>query len=70
MPIYSYRCSDCEEQFDLLVGVTSEKAELKCQKCGSTNIKRILTAFSVHANTSESSCSTGTCMPVSCPTCK
>ena len=29
MPIYNYICKDCDEKFDLLVGVTAEKEELK-----------------------------------------
>lgn len=70
MPIYSYRCEDCKHRFDLLVGVTSEPAEQKCSKCGSQKIKKTLASFSVGSNAPEpSSCSTGTCTPVKCPTC-
>jgi len=69
MPIYTYVCKDCGEKFDLLVGVTSKKTELKCNKCSSENIEKTLGSFSVGssgggANFSGSSCSTGTC-----PTC-
>ncbi len=32
MPLYSYICKECGEKFDLLVGMTQEKTELKCQK--------------------------------------
>ena len=41
MPIYTYVCKDCNEKFDLLVGVMSEKTEIKCKKCNSKNIKRV-----------------------------
>ena len=66
MPIYTYICKDCGEKFDLLFGVTSEKAELKCKKCNSRNIHKILSLFSVgnSRGTSGSSgpgCPTGTC---------
>ncbi|MEA3328360.1 MAG: zinc ribbon domain-containing protein [Candidatus Omnitrophota bacterium] len=70
MPIYSYICKDCKEKFDLLAGVTSEKTELKCKKCGSKNIEKTFASFSVgdssnsKSKSSGSSCSTGTC-----PTC-
>ncbi len=69
MPIYTYACKDCGEKFDLLVGVTSQKTKLKCAKCNSKNIEKILGAFSVgnpsnKSNFSKSSCPTGTC-----PTC-
>jgi len=66
MPIYSYVCKDCSEKFDLLVGVTLEKTELKCKKCNSENIQRTLSSFNVGNSSSKtsfsgSSCPTGTC---------
>ena len=66
MPIYTYECKDCSEKFDLLIGVTSEKTELKCKKCNSKNIQKTISTFSVgnKSGFSGSSCSTG-----ACPTC-
>ena len=69
MPIYTYVCRDCGEKFDLLIGITSEKPEMKCKKCGSINIQKLLTSFSTissggKSNPPASSCPTGTC-----PTC-
>ena len=62
MPIYTYICGDCGEKFDLLIGVTSEKTELKCSKCDSKNIKKTFSSFSVkNSDSSGPSCSTGTC---------
>ena len=66
MPIFSYICKDCGEKFDLLVGVVSDKEEMKCKKCGSRNVEKTLSAFSVGASgsgstSSSSSCPTGTC---------
>ena len=67
MPIYTYVCKDCGENFDLLVGVTSEKAELKCKQCNSKNIKRTLGSFSV-GNSSDKSSSGPSCPTGTCPT--
>ena len=66
MPIYTYMCKNCNEKFELLVGMTYEKTELKCKQCGSKNIERTFEAFSVGKGNSSagSSCPTGTC-----PTC-
>jgi putative FmdB family regulatory protein len=63
MPIYTYECKDCGKRFDLLIGVTSEKAELKCKSCLSKNIKKIISSFSVGSKGSSSGpgCPTGTC---------
>ncbi len=71
MPVYSYICKDCGNKFDLLVGVVSKDEEEICKKCGSKNIKKLLTCFGVNVSSGKSdlsssgpSCSTGTC-----PTC-
>ena len=66
MPIYTYICRDCGEKFDILIGVTSEKKEVKCEKCNSKNIQRTLNSFSVGGSnnrigSSGSSCPTGIC---------
>lgn len=65
MPVYTYICKDCNEKFDLLIGVTSEKSELKCKRCNSKNIERLFSAFSVGGSrdkfSSGPSCPTGTC---------
>ena len=68
MPIYTYICKDCSEKFDLLIGVTSEKTELKCKKCGSRNIDKILSSFSVGNSGSKSSSSGPSCPTGTCPT--
>ena len=74
MPIYSYVCKECGHNFDLLVGVVSEKIELKCEKCNSKNIEKLLGSFNVgnfagKSLSSANSCSTGTCTTGICPTC-
>ena len=66
MPIYTYVCNECGKNFDLLVGVTSERVEPKCRKCGSRNIEKTLSSFSVGNSKDKSSslglsCPTGTC---------
>lgn len=66
MPIYTYICKDCGERFELLIGVISEKTELKCQKCKSKNIEKVFSSFSIgttrgKTGSSGSSCPTGTC---------
>ena len=67
MPIYTYKCQDCKDEFDLLVGVTADAGEKKCAKCGSTQLKKTMGSFSVRmgGSSSPSSCTSGSC----CPTC-
>lgn len=64
MPIYSYECKDCGQEFDLLVGIGEGAEELRCQKCGSRNLERKFSSFAVRmesSSTGSSSCPTGTC---------
>ena len=63
MPIYTYICQDCGEKFDLLVGVTMEKEELKCKKCNSRKIQKTFSTFSMGKSgfSDSGSCPTGTC---------
>ena len=68
MPIYVYVCKDCGEKFDLLVGVVSEKVELKCPKCSSKNIEKTLGSFSVRGPSDKSSFSGASCPTGTCPT--
>ncbi len=73
MPIYTYRCRKCRHHFDLLVGVTSDSAELKCTACGAADVEKTLSSFSVRMGSSNpstsgpplSGCASGSC----CPTC-
>lgn len=62
MPIYTYRCKDCGEEFDLLVGVVADSEKLKCKKCGSENLQRLFSGFGVGKGGSKSSstCTTPT----------
>jgi putative FmdB family regulatory protein len=69
VPIYTYVCKDCQEKFDLLVGVNSEKEESKCTKCGSKNIKKALGSFSVGDAGNKTSSSGPSCPTGTCPTC-
>jgi len=68
MPVYTYVCENCGEKFDLLIGVSSEKVELKCKKCGSKNIKKTFGSFSVGSSDGKSGSSGPSCPTGTCPT--
>ena len=46
MPIYEYRCNQCGEISEMLIGVSSGNEILQCKHCGSTNLKKILSVSS------------------------
>jgi len=56
MPIYEYMCESCNENFSLLQWISSPEEDTACPKCGSKNIKKMISPFSCSCSTdSESS---------------
>lgn len=47
MPVYTYRCKQCDSQFDLIIRMSKRDEKIICEKCKSTNVERALSAFSV-----------------------
>ncbi|SMB97007.1 putative regulatory protein, FmdB family [Thermanaeromonas toyohensis ToBE] len=45
MPLFEFRCNECQHQFTLLVS-NAEKSSAVCPKCGSGNLKQLITPFS------------------------
>jgi putative FmdB family regulatory protein len=74
MPIYEFKCHKCHEYIEILImGAQDELVEMKCSKCGSPEIERILssTSFSVAGGAdgpSASSTQSRTCSGGSCTT--
>ncbi|MCX6344289.1 MAG: zinc ribbon domain-containing protein [Armatimonadetes bacterium] len=46
MPIYEFICRLCEQQFEILTSV-SKASEAECPKCGSKELKRLMSMFAV-----------------------
>jgi len=64
MPIYSFRCNQYQNIFDLLIGVSAEKADLRYIACGSAHVKKTIISFSVGGSQADKPCLDGeTCMP-------
>jgi|YNPBryunderm2012_1023409.scaffolds.fasta_scaffold04271_5 putative FmdB family regulatory protein len=45
MPLYEYRCQDCSRRFTALVGVVADSRDPSCPRCGSANLKRLMSRF-------------------------
>ena len=56
MPIYEYRCTQCETQFEELLISRADEADVRCPQCGAPEITREL---SVTASMSAGGCGPG-----------
>lgn len=69
MPIFEYRCENCNTKFEVLHKSINHLDEVICPNCNSTKSKKLLSTFSASVNGSSSSfdnysagsCESGTC---------
>ena len=61
MPIYEYKCNNCDEIFDKLVSF-SHKDEIECPECNSVQTTKLMSAFASSGNSNGAS--GGSCGPV------
>jgi putative FmdB family regulatory protein len=63
MPIFEYRCYDCNSTFELLKNNNNDN-HVVCPECKSSNNKKLFSVFSTSQNESrysDNSCSSGNC---------
>lgn len=53
MPIYEFKCNDCNQTFESLVLIASAVDTIRCKHCNSANIKKILSVTSNQASTQK-----------------
>ncbi|KAA3659588.1 MAG: zinc ribbon domain-containing protein [Calditrichaeota bacterium] len=52
MPIYEYQCKDCNARFDLLRPMRASDDDVKCEKCGSSEVSKLLSTFASSSTSS------------------
>ena len=55
MPIYEYRCQDCQTRFEKLLLRSADAAELACPTCGLKRLTQELSVFAAHSAASRPS---------------
>ena len=45
MPIFEYRCSDCNTKFEVLHKSSEKTEDVICPKCNSTKSKKLMSSF-------------------------
>ncbi|HYM97193.1 MAG TPA: zinc ribbon domain-containing protein [Candidatus Sulfotelmatobacter sp.] len=46
MPIYEFKCGKCAEVFEVMGSYAEREKEHACPKCGSTDVKQLVSLFS------------------------
>ena len=76
MPIYEFKCLKCNEHYELLVTNKDEQIELKCPKCNSEELERIISVTSyvmggpagnAEVKTETRTCASGSCVSYDIP---
>ena len=67
MPIYEYRCKNCNEIFEQFQNIGASNENLTCPKCGTPRPERIFSAFSSSGTSGASSYSGGGSCSTSSP---
>ena len=53
MPIYEYRCKECEAIFETFVSSPDEADKVECSKCGSKKVEKQLSTFASRMSSSS-----------------
>lgn len=65
MPIYEYKCNDCNTRFEKLVRRVSDSADVACPSCGQRRLSQEFSTFAAHAHANARSeapvCPSGMC---------
>ncbi|MCW7753159.1 zinc ribbon domain-containing protein [Desulfobotulus sp. H1] len=79
MPIYEFKCLECEDLFEILTLKSSDEEEIKCPHCGAQHFERVMSATSYAMAPSggtgkgggiskqERTCSAGSCSTYTIP---
>lgn len=46
MPIYEYKCLNCDKEFELLVSYKDFDKVMYCPKCNSKDVERLISKYS------------------------
>ena len=60
MPIYEYRCNECNTKSSLFVRITADPISPTCPACGSSELVRLVSSFACHRSADSRAFDIGT----------
>ncbi|MBE0465661.1 MAG: zinc ribbon domain-containing protein [Candidatus Desulforudis sp.] len=70
MPIYEFRCVQCQKKFERLCPMGEDGLNLACPSCGAPAPKRLVSAFSAPGTEGGKGSECGSCTASSCAGCR
>jgi putative FmdB family regulatory protein len=77
MPIFEFRCLECNDRFELLFLKEDDPVEMRCPHCQATNFERVMSSTSYvmgsgggggkGTSTTNRSCASGNCTTYEIP---
>jgi putative FmdB family regulatory protein len=68
VPLYEYRCAECEHQFESLVAA-GRADQASCPVCGASQVRRLLSVFAAPRGGDGAAAPTGGCCGGACGKC-
>ena len=59
MPIYEYRCKDCDTVFETFVSSIADADKVECKKCGKKNVEKQISSFTSRLSGSSNNAPAG-----------
>ncbi|MBB6217246.1 putative FmdB family regulatory protein [Anaerosolibacter carboniphilus] len=56
MPVFEYKCEECEKIFDVLVKTSDRDQGQKCPHCQSEKVKKLFSTFGIGRNSTSRPC--------------
>ncbi|SNR87057.1 FmdB family zinc ribbon protein [Desulfurobacterium atlanticum] len=63
MPVYEFKCEDCQKEFEKFLISASKIDEVKCPFCDSKNVKKKISACGVKGSGEGKISGTSSCSP-------
>jgi len=59
MPIYEYKCKNCDNEFEMIRSANDDDRDVECPECGKKKAEKVMSVFAGSGGCS--SCSTSSC---------